>query len=151
VHLLTGCAPSAAQAGDPAPPQKAAGSFGTVVYAPPENTSKYTHASQYQSGDIWAIGIMLFAVVRGAIAWEIEDDGDKRLFADAVADNEHVLWHKYLRKAPLAGKETIPSEWFDVIDLLKGLLRKDPTERLSAGDALQHKLFTLADQHNNGK
>jgi serine/threonine protein kinase len=53
IHLLTGCAPSVAKAGDPArPPQSVAVSHGTLVYAPPENASRYTKSFEWQPGDI---------------------------------------------------------------------------------------------------
>jgi serine/threonine protein kinase len=40
----------------------------------------------------------------------------------------------------------VPDEWTDAKDLLRGLTRLDPLQRLTAREALQHPFIKLADK-----
>ena len=60
------------------------------------------------------------------------------------------MWSKYLEKLTRwrhseENLGEVPDEWADAIDLLWGLTRLDPLQRLTARDALQHPFTKLAD------
>jgi serine/threonine protein kinase len=123
---------------------------GTLTYTPPETLPKpaegaeFLTARDYQPGDMWALGIVLANVLGGSgIRLSHLGSHDKKIFAQA---EDRVIWTK-LNKLPAALQEqTVPSEWKDVMDLLRSLTREDPVERMTAKEVLDHPFLKLADK-----
>ncbi len=68
---------------------------------------------------------------------------DKKIFAQA---DDRVIWCK-LNKLPAAlQKQCVPSEWTDVMDLLRSLAREEPSERMTAKEVLDHPFLQQADK-----
>lgn len=97
---------------------------GTPNYISPEiaRDGDYTPA-----GDIWAVGILLYLLLYG-----IQPFGGKDV--DKTLSN--------ICKKPILFPET-PHLELETEDLLKSLLEKNPTKRLTAKGALNHKVFDL--------
>lgn len=94
---------------------------GTLTYAAPEVVNRTEYDGR--SVDMWSLGVMLFAAATGRIPW---------LGTTPSAREKEIK----------AGKYVIP-EYVDpdVADLIKHLIVVDPSQRLTAAQALEHKLF----------
>ena len=90
---------------------------GTAVYAAPEMIANNGYGT---SIDIWSLGILLYTFFHR-----------KFPFYDA---NETVLFKKIVNDSPEINKTLSPQ----LQDLIKQFLKKDPKERISLEEALQH-------------
>ena len=123
---------------------------GTLTYTPPEAMPKFAEGAQfltardYQPGDMWALGIVLANVLGGSGVRQAHiGSHDKKIFAQA---EDCVIWTK-LNKLPAAlHKQSVPSQWTDVMDLLRSLTREDPAERMTAKDVLEHPFLKQAEK-----
>lgn len=92
---------------------------GTPAYIAPEilrDKGYYGFAA-----DIWSAGVVLYAMLYGTVPFK--------------ANNMNEL-HKLIMKAKYTLKDDISE---DARDLLKGLLERDPTKRISIPNVLSHK------------
>lgn len=109
--------------------QKLKTQCGTPSYVAPEILMRnpYTPAV-----DVWSLGVILYTLLIGSFPFAHKD---QEIMYALVCKGRY---------------ETRVPEWDqisdDVKDLLKGLLAVDPTKRLTAADALQHKWFTTNEQ-----
>ena len=152
VHQIIPVAPSTQRTKDAAAAvkRKAPLYSGTVTYTPPETMpkpadgAKFLTARDYQPGDMWALGIMLANVLGGSgIRLAHLGSHDKKIFAQA---EDRVIWCK-LNKLPAALREqNVPSEWTDVMDLLRSLTREEPAERMTAKEVLDHPFLKQAEK-----
>ena len=94
---------------------------GTPWYAAPELLVGKPYTA---SVDAWACGVGLYALLSGEWPFDFDDEED---LADAIV-NEEACYDE-MTCSPAA------------LDLLKGLLRKDPSARLSVAEALEHAWF----------
>ena len=143
LHLQNGCFPSQAKSDDPPVPLCYAGGYGTAHFAPPESPQvrnereEFLSSRAWQSGDMWAVGLMVAEMVKGKgrrIVFSPDDTHGKVLFAQ---DGDKLFWNKHLDK-----KGDIPDEWEQCIDLIRNLCAYDPNERLTASAALRHPFIT---------
>jgi len=143
LHLQTGCFPSQAKDGDPPVPILFASGYGTAHFAPPESQpyrregEEFLSARDWQSGDMWAAGLIVAEMVKGKgrrIVFSPEDNHGKMLFA---TDDNKLFWNKHLEKSG-----NIPDEWEQCVDLIRNLCAYDPSDRLTASAALQHPFIT---------
>ena len=89
---------------------------GTPVYMAPEMISKQVKREGYShSVDVWAAGVILYVMIYGQMPVKGKNDLD--IFKDI--SNGEILF-----------KETATVM---CIDLLRGILKKDPNERLKVG------------------
>ena len=103
---------------------------GTPEYAAPEVLLGRPYTPQV---DLWSIGVGLHVLLSGSFPFEHSDDEE---LYDLITDTE----------PDLSGPEwrTISKE---AKDLLLGLLQKNPKERLTAAEALEHAWFTGLASH----
>ena len=152
VHQHVPVAPSTQRTKDEAAAAKcrAPQYSGTLPYTPPEvapklaDGARFLTARDYQPGDMWALGIVLANVLGGSgIRQAHLASHDKKIFAQA---EDRVIWCK-LNKLPAAlQKQCVPSEWTDVMDLLRSLTREEPSERMTAKEVLDHPFLKQADK-----
>ena len=89
---------------------------GSLHYAPPEYLG--TKMSYGTAGDIWSAGIVLYVIFTGCLPWKADSDEPRRICEDEV---EIPLW--------------VPTQ---AADLIRSMLKKDPSERPAARDILEH-------------
>lgn len=105
---------------------------GTVRYMPPEVLSrKDLQASRAM--DIWACGVILFTMLFNQLPFDGKDKED--LINNIVKSKLHF---------PL--KETNKFLTEEVKDLISKMLDKNPQERISMIDILDHEWFKMTDQ-----
>ncbi|TYZ67127.1 hypothetical protein PybrP1_011222 [[Pythium] brassicae (nom. inval.)] len=100
---------------------------GTLNYVAPEVLSLVGYGRE---ADIWSVGVIMFLLLRGDLPFHGKTKNEiiqKTLHADVNLEGD-AAWSSV---SP-SGKA-----------LLKGLLTKDPSKRLTAQDALRHDWFTL--------
>lgn len=96
---------------------------GTPFYVAPEVLS-----GNYESScDVWSLGVMLFVFLCGYHPFEGDDN--KEIFRNVL-------------KSPL---EFEPTDWSSISDeakdLVSNMLTKDPAERITASQCLEHSWF----------
>ena len=100
--------------------------IGTPYYVAPE----VLKGSYDEKCDIWGLGVIMFILLSGTPPFNGKDDD-------------------VIMKAVIKGKyEYKPMKWANVSseakDLIDQMLVKDPADRISAQDALEHKWFDIA-------
>lgn len=102
---------------------------GTRDYLPPEMIDREEYGTK---ADIWNLGIMLFELVTGETPFKIEES-----MGMLKSTKEKKLKENILKK-----KVDYPGYLSDsLIDLLRKLLERDHTKRISAAQALNHDWF----------
>jgi hypothetical protein len=166
LELVTGCFPDSRRdlkttIRTEIPRQRQKG-WDTMAYSPVETQpslypdQERLEARNWQPGDVWSLGVMMAEVMMGrgkrhclSTDFSRSNQTDsKKLFAEWT---DQVMWSKYLEKSTAwrhseENPGEVPDEWVDAIDLLRGLTRLDPRQRLTARDALQHPFLKLADK-----
>eukprot|EP00854_Cymbomonas_tetramitiformis_P013183 gene13183-15576_t len=104
---------------------------GTPEYSAPELllADPYTPAV-----DLWAIGVGLYMLLSGQFPFE--DDDEDELERQIIAADLDLTTPEWDSISP-EGK-----------DLVRGLLHRDPKQRLTASDALEHSWFTGNQSHD---
>jgi len=93
---------------------------GTTEYMPPE----MLQGQKYSFGvDVWAAGIVMFELLTGDIPFNKRFRKDKKLFK------------RQILSAPIKYPDHMSAE---AVDLLKKMLERDPTKRISAREVLTH-------------
>ena len=102
---------------------------GTLSYVSPEViTGKgYDHEA-----DLWSLGVVLFLMVTGELPY---DSGHKRGIVEKILHRDIPTTNEVF--------QTLSPEF---MQLLRGLLTKDPSQRLTASDALKLPWFSLMKQ-----
>ena len=160
VHVINPCFPSSGRvdthikSADPPPPMQKQTGWGTSAFAPPEphpslrEGMEYLEAVDFQSGDMYALGIWLAEMLAGnGLKLGLTtgpgcNEGTralKSIFADCA---DTVFWSRFLGKQLING--AIPEEYHDFVDFIRRLTRLNPQERISAKDALKHPFIALA-------
>lgn len=105
------------------PNEKMAETIGTIDYLAPEIFSKnYGFAV-----DNWALGVLLYAMLSGLLPfWGETLQAQRRSIETQDPDFSAPEWKGISN---------------DAIDLIKGLLQKDPKKRLTIDEALKHRWF----------
>ena len=93
---------------------------GTIVYLAPELASMKVYDS---SVDIWALGILLFEFLTGAVPFEGEGDNADRKTRELIQRGE-IHWPNYISEGAR--------------DLISKLLVKDPAARLTLEQVKDH-------------
>lgn len=92
-------------------------SIGTPTYRAPECISgKFTYGLP---SDMYSVGVVLLELLRGSCIESFKDRGASKIVESEV--------------------ESLPNQPF--ANLIRGLLEKDPNNRMTARDALQHEVF----------
>lgn len=95
--------------------------FGTANYLAPEILTDETHGKEV---DFWALGVIIFELLVGRLPF---DDPDIQVIYDNII-NVKIDWPEIVKKEDLPkNKDAISVEAFH---LIKGLLQRDPKERL---------------------
>jgi len=101
---------------------------GTPLYFAPEVFQR----SYGTEADLWSLGIMLYQFVTGRNPWFSSLKGVVPADVEKKVLEEEIVY--------------LPEEWSAVSpelqDLVRRLLTKSPTERITAAEALRHALFT---------
>lgn len=95
-------------------------SIGTPTYRAPECVNEKPYGLP---SDMYSIGVVILELLRGSCIEAFKDKGAAKIVANAL--------------------EALPDQPF--ANLVKGLLEKDPSKRLTARDALHHELFRKFD------
>lgn len=88
--------------------------------------------------DIWSLALIFIEILSGRYTWSFEllnvnkIDEEVEYYAKEIVDEKHIL--DYLEKIDLPERE-------ELIDLLKGMLRIDPKNRLSSSQVVDHSFF----------
>jgi len=106
---------------------------GTAWYASPELLMERPYTNKV---DTWAAGIAMFVLLTGSFPF---DDDDEDEVIGQILDPSNRLSFDTKDFASVSE---------DAKDLLRGLLQKNPANRLSACDALEHKFFTGIATHD---
>lgn len=120
--------------------------IGTIVkadglqerYGSPEYMAPEVILGNYGTkADVWSSGVVLYAMLSGYLPYQAET-------------SSQVLDHVIHSPVPM------PDEiWGEIspaaVDLLTRLLQKDPTERISAAEALQHEWLAGSASHKVGE
>ena len=160
---VTGCFPDSRKLLDVKPPRQRHNGWGTTSHSPPESQAspkpgqECLEARNWQSGDMWACGIIMAEIMMGQgkslglttdfkKVKNINDRLAKELFAECT---DQVMWSRYLQKSTewrrhIDNPGEVPAEWHDAIDLLRGLTRCDPNQRFTVQEALEHDFMKLA-------
>uniref|UniRef100_A0A7S1ETX7 Protein kinase domain-containing protein n=1 Tax=Timspurckia oligopyrenoides TaxID=708627 RepID=A0A7S1ETX7_9RHOD len=98
---------------------------GTPYYMAPEQMRNLSYSYPV---DVWACGIILFAMLAGRLPWE------------AASEIEYT---RAVQSKPL---EFPPAQWADISenakDLIRGMLEVDPKKRMTAEEAREHEWLT---------
>jgi calcium-dependent protein kinase len=104
---------------------------GTPSYVAPEVLA----ASYTEKADLWSLGVIAFVMLLGK--FPVEGDGNE--FLDNLEKGHIVLGPRFQNLSP------------DAQEFLKSLVIADPTQRLSAAEALQHKWLQDHHEHKNAR
>lgn len=96
---------------------------GTLHYVAPE----VLRGRYSRPADMWAVGVIIFLMLHGTYPFDAENDEEVMVAIVHRAPRWDDRWCGLSAAAK---------------DFLQGLLAKDPTERLSADQALEHQWFT---------
>lgn len=102
------------------PGEKMTEQCGTPAYIAPEVFKNEGY--QGFASDVWSAGVVLYAMIFGAVPFK--------------ASNMAELHKQVLERQPTYKEEEISK---DALDLLQGILTKDPVERLTTDQILAHK------------
>lgn len=102
---------------------------GTPNYMAPEIFEAKLNGYDYRC-DMWSVGVVVFALLGGYLPFE----GDIKSIASQVLHGEVYFHEEYWMSTSPSAKK-----------LIKGLLQKDPSARLSAGQALASRWMGLDD------
>ena len=103
-----------------------------IAYLPPEliqGEQKYEAKS-----DIWSLGIILYFMLHGKLPFESDDEND---------NNRTAYISAVLSKTP-AYSEKLSQ---DVVELMKSMLEKDPSKRISIDQIMIHSFFTNSQRY----
>ena len=104
---------------------------GTINYLAPEVFSPEHRKRGYREKvDCWAAGVLMYAMLSGLLP-----------FCD---DDNEVLAEQIQRQEPVFCESDFAGVSPEAIDLMLALLRKDPEQRISIKDALQHPWFAVS-------
>ena len=92
---------------------------GTTVYMAPELIDRKNYDGF--KTDIWSLGIILYTMINGYMPFDEDDENETKL---KIVNEEPVLTQEWLSE--------------DVEDLIKGMLRKDPNQRITMEEILTH-------------
>jgi serine/threonine protein kinase len=81
--------------------------------------------------DMWSAGTILFNMLTGYPPCEIALTEDKS-YRHIHNDNHEAFWRRFRKAADVSD---------DAMDLVNGLLQRDPSLRLTASSALKHRFF----------
>ena len=79
--------------------------------------------------DVWAMGIVMYELLTGDVPYNKRFRKKKRLYERHML-NIKIKYPDYLSK--------------DAVDLLSGMLQRDPTQRISAKNVLKHRWLVLS-------
>jgi serine/threonine protein kinase len=163
VHVINSCFPSslkvdseksACKSEPSLPPIQKQTGWGTSAFAPPEpqpslrNGMEHLEAVDFQSGDLFALGIWLAEMLAGnGLKLGLTtgpgcNDGSRALKAIFADCSDNVFWSRFLGKELING--AIPEEYSDFVDFIRRLTRLNPADRISAKEALEHPFIALA-------
>ena len=106
--------------------------MGSLRYAAPEMFSGLPYRGQ--PAEMFALGVLLFVIVMGTYPFEKANEKEDKLFALLQKDDTDEYWgahrdkYKYTKEIATPGFRTI----------IKLLLTKDLSKRLSLGDFISH-------------
>eukprot|EP00240_Pyramimonas_obovata_P000773 CAMPEP_0118922080 /NCGR_PEP_ID=MMETSP1169-20130426/1132_1 /TAXON_ID=36882 /ORGANISM="Pyramimonas obovata, Strain CCMP722" /LENGTH=600 /DNA_ID=CAMNT_0006862899 /DNA_START=179 /DNA_END=1981 /DNA_ORIENTATION=- len=111
---------------------------GTVAYIAPE----VLHRSYGEKADLWSAGVLIYQLLSG-----------KHPFTDSegLSKNSEEVFSAILSKEPDFTGEPWDSISPSAIDLIKALLRKDPSARVRAREALQFEWILEASRGSESK
>jgi hypothetical protein len=89
-------------------------------------------SSDFLPGDMWAVGIIMLRILSRDTAPWTSEQMEKAAMANS---SQQDFWLKYLR---CSGPPSADPVVLRAIDLVRGLLRADPAERLTCSAALAH-------------
>lgn len=107
------------------------GSFGTAPFMSPEAFVGSAHGTPT---DVWSLGVVVYALVIGQFPYVPEKPQPKFMKAAVVSGVPEPSFSCVAKDVELSQQ---------VLDLLEGLLRRDPAERPRAAEALGHCWFGL--------
>ena len=109
---------------------------GTHVFTGPEFPFKRNRgtmtSSDFLPGDMWAVGIILLRILSGDKVLWMKDTHEKTTMANSSPQD---FWAEYLH---CSGTPSADPAVLHAVDLVRGLLRADPAERLTCSTALAH-------------
>ena len=92
------------------------------------------HTEEFFNGkqaDMWSAGTILFNMLTGYPPCEVALTEDKS-YRYIHEDNHEAFWRRFRKAADVSE---------DAMDLVNGLLKRDPSSRLTASAALKHRFF----------
>mmetsp|Transcript_22230 Transcript_22230/g.63609 ORF Transcript_22230/g.63609 Transcript_22230/m.63609 type:complete len:428 (-) Transcript_22230:115-1398(-) len=95
--------------------------MGTIPYIEPDQSRR----SNCETGDMWALGVMLYQVVFGCMVEEFSGISDLDLIREVSQDFRIQDDERFKTLPPSLSK------------LMAGLLHRDPTKRIGSGEALR--------------
>lgn len=106
---------------------------GTVMYMAPEVVSNGPDAVyDAKKADVWSCGVVLFAMLTGKYPFKRDEDNSLSKVQGVRAALQRILQGDY----------TLPPDISPACsDLLQGMLKADPQQRLSVEDVLTHKWY----------
>lgn len=109
--------------------------WGTKEYFAPEVVEQ----AYGPQADVWALGCVLYEMLTGEQAFPVKEHDTESKFYGRISRGEYEVHKPVWKKISNDAK-----------DLVAGMLRIDPTQRLSASECLLHPvsvLFTLSSSH----
>jgi serine/threonine protein kinase len=106
-------------------------SIGTTAYWPPERFSRQETIPK-KAGDMWALGVILFIMLTGVHPFDLT----------GMASDTEIAEHIKNDPSPPITQRLTGHLSLAAINLIEQLLRKDPDERITADQMLQHPWIT---------
>lgn len=118
--------------------------YGTPAYQPPEVVSNVTgEAFDGAAADLWSAGVLLFQLIhRGIIRDELDEAGRQRYNQNHLPFMGETVYllYKSIEQDQVPFPEQLGKQ-DPLLNLVYGLLEKDPRHRLTATQALAHPFF----------